>query len=135
MSILDELVSEAYNTYTHNSFDDFLRSLDFNKSTAVTVVTLDNQVTNGGFEQWYDNNYDVAFPFFKKSLSAMNSDTARQVLDLVDQAMCRCAYNELLPSSSETEEYEDCDDLDTSYYDLRERFLDEVEQFLQARMK
>lgn len=140
-----EVMNKAYDRWQNTGWsqDEFWAQLSLRERIAVFVGKLNQQVENGGFSQWNYNSYSDCSDELIKFLRAIGP-TGRQVADMVIEALSRIAtcepghydtvmvWDEELEEDVEDEEWvedemEDLDDLDTLFYTLNDRMLDELE--------
>ena len=66
------------------SFGQFVDECTPIQQVAVTIGKLNEQVGNGGFEQWDDNGYIEALDVLKDSLTLIGTNTANSVMGILD---------------------------------------------------
>lgn len=86
---LQNIMDAAYAKWDNGQdMEEWFQALDENEQIAVAIGKFNQQVTNGGFYQWWDNGYAVAmYASLIKGLEMMldlNLSTASTVLDLVE---------------------------------------------------
>ena len=134
-----ELMDEAYKGFTDSmSNEDFRATLSPKHRDAVILGNLNYQVGNGGFQQWYDNNYgkrDIDY-LINTLLPQITTFAGEKVLDILEQVRAiREEYEEITRGM----EYEDNEvehiwrayDLqDDRYYDIDDQFMEDVQEYL-----
>lgn len=149
-----ELMDAACSLWKENnwSYTKLLTQLPNNQRAAVLLGTLNYQVLNGGFYQWYDNGYYQGTNSLLRVLSRMESSCplAGAVRALVEQASLLIQEAELINESDyygEEEDDEECSawdqaeedreeilqklsPIDESYWVISEHFMVQAEVFL-----
>jgi hypothetical protein len=131
------LVDEAYDLWQkpENNWnkDQFLQNLPSQAHRdAVILGNLNYQVGNGGFEQWFGNDYgdrDAEY-LIGTLLPAIGTPSAKRVMYLVEEAYdLREEYD---PYEGEPNEdaSNDLDNLDSEYYAIDDEFMKDVNQYL-----
>lgn len=105
---------------------------------AVHTGNFNYQVCNGGFTQWWDNQYGMpsTVEFLLRAMERMDTDIARAVAELLS------FYKRIIGSYSPSKHFEIDEDkwerihdklseLDTKFYELDEQFLKDCEAHLQ----
>lgn len=114
--------SEGYDWFIYNLPRDDWR-------VAVLLGNLNYQVENGGFEQWHYNGYSSQYARVRVLVEQIDKD----VLHLLD------AFMKLVEKGifdSESEEFDEetantlCLALDCTYYNINQKFLTNVNQYL-----
>jgi hypothetical protein len=116
-------------------FDD----MDYHERFAVAVLEMHSQVCNGGFQQYLDNAYadPDTLSFLDRALKKMLSPAASAVRDILASFanLCDEIDWELPADEDEFEAVTDAfDPMDTAYYALSDRFVEECCQRLAALM-
>jgi len=126
--------SEEGKNWNHKDFLDNLPSVVH--KYAVILGNLNQQVENGGFEQWYGNNYGERDDeiLVKEILPQIGTQNAAKVSDLIEIAMSIRADELRGTTEYEDEEFENVwenhGDIDGIYYGINEEFLKEVNEYL-----
>ncbi len=117
-------------------YEQWVMELNPNVHDVLILCDLMAQVWNGGFEQWYSNGYGGAVLQCLEALLRLNSNAAKVVHDLVQQA-----DNFYTTTNRNNEwEYETMlwrfDDLDTAFYTGVDNLLaDDVERLAVRTVK
>ena len=114
--------------------EEFWEQLDPEEYFAVMTGKLNQQVENGGFLQWYDNQYGTAeiVNYLIETLPRLNTVSCMQVVELLRQ------YKEAVEMRDEWDEEDDryenfsgnVEPLDTAYYAINEQFMRDVQEAL-----
>lgn len=144
MGIHQEIMDKAYVKFGNVGYAEFVDSLDEKEGLAVLAGNLNYQVGNGGFYQWYSNEYNLGLNRLVDLLEKYGDglQTFRELKDIL------ISYKELEEAYIEEEyeeEYEDEYDegyeerfsdglrhLDGLYRDMEDNFLKEVEKVLSS---
>lgn len=129
MSLHQSLMDSAYDKWETGSYHEFLMRLDFLERSAVVLGNLNYQVENGGFSQWMFNGYNEGSLFLTFVLDDINTEISKQVKGLVVEAMHR--FNDY--PGVNCADVDNLDDLDSDYYAVSSKFLEEVEQYLESK--
>ena len=135
-------MDQAYDRWTAEndrrmSKQDFWDQLDAKERIAVFTGNLNQQVCNGGFEQWADNGYaePEVVTFLLRLLRRMDTETSHAVADLITEfQLLREEYGQTDNGHYDEEMAEELaertDPLDTVYYKINDQFLAEVDDEL-----
>jgi hypothetical protein len=130
------VMNGAYEKWQNGwSYENFLDHLTYLERCVVVTGNLNYQVENGGFAQWYDNNYhtgaNTLLCFLENELA---TDTAKDAAQLVRRCI---AENEQYESKYHTDWYEyeygerpETGDLDNAYYAINETLMSELESYV-----
>lgn len=78
-------MDNAYDTWNSNiSRDQFLNNLTYYEKVAVIFGNLNYQVENGGFSQWYENDYYDDYEFLYTFINKSNYKNKYEFLNLLD---------------------------------------------------
>lgn len=78
-------MDNAYDTWNSNiSRDQFLNNLTYYEKVAVIFGNLNYQVENGGFSQWYENDYYDDYEFLYAFINKSNYKNKYEFLNLLD---------------------------------------------------
>jgi hypothetical protein len=139
-SLTQKLMSEAYKTWEGRndwSYSDFVNSLDHAHCVAVVIGNLNYQVENGGFSQWHGNGYSAARHALREALGSVGTETALKAHTMMEHAallMVRADKASARGNDDEADRIADkVDELDTAFYALNDRLLNDVEAYLTAR--
>jgi hypothetical protein len=130
-----QLMDQAYARFQANrhwSRDQFIMRLNWLETVAVLTGNLNYQVENGGFAQWHDNGYSEHTKQLLEVLNEINTDTSKQVVELV---------LEFMGGIRELEDEEDwevlvntSDDISDRFYAINKQLLSDVEDFLHREL-
>ena len=138
-SLFQKLMDSAYARWKENekkwrSFTAFVHNLSSDERTAVLIGKLNQQVTNGGFAQWCDNDYAEPLRELKASLDLVGTKKSKQAWDLACRA--RGIYNVQQMHYDDGYECDFMNDkldaLDEEFYLLNDALLFDCEAFFQA---
>jgi hypothetical protein len=131
ISYHQKLMNEAYASFKKLSYDEFINQLDEKHKVAVILGNLNYQVGNGGFSQWYYNNYHKAFTKYAGILNTAISKIDNRVIsprfyelkkaisyallaiDSIDDA------NDAYGEDEDEIDYSTLDKLDDRFYELK----------------
>ncbi len=151
------MMDKAYEMWTTSeenknmSYEDFLEmvkeELGIDYLHAVITGNMNYQVENGGWYQWHDNNYSVTMEdlveFFKQP-EFKDSDEVIQLLRILDDLEEHLDWKERgdqevqqvdydfqdLFERALDDEFMDCiERLDSQYYQIREKIMDQLENY------
>jgi antitoxin component YwqK of YwqJK toxin-antitoxin module len=112
------------------------KSLSYAQKTLYYWWYLDEQVTNGGFVQFYYNGYDVYIPVIIKGLTHIGD---HKMVDLIQKAETIYRKNkEIIDQARERnlfgsglyESLTELSELDSLYYELNDQTMYEIEQYI-----
>ena len=150
-----ELMDAAHEKWNDNlNYNQFIDMLPKAEKYAVLFGNMNYQIGNGGWYQWCDNGYCTRIKALVNALTEMNTDTSNQILKMLDVVKPTLKYD-VLDGSKESRgcctnyfkekkrKYWDDDDddddddehpnfesIDTQYYELEDKFMEECEVFL-----
>lgn len=159
VDVIQELMNEAYDKWQKGwSRSDFLEYVKKNLSEehyiAVIFGNLNYQVENGGFNQWDFNGYSEDLDDLLYYIKEIPGEESKTVEDLLlefkkckedrDNKMHASDYN--LPYELHDHLYEIQElireefhllirDLDDAYYEVNEKFLENLNKYLERRLK
>lgn len=119
------------------SYADFLLSLSPIDRSVVVCANLNNQVENGGFEQWFENGYDVGTSYLFWALNSIQTKNCKKVSNLL--AVALEAKNEMSEFENEHDSpeidgiLEGLDKLDTEYYKISGAFMKDLSDWVQKQ--
>jgi hypothetical protein len=131
-SILDEAEKESKRYSPHPSRQEFLEKVSGLGVIALPLAGLIYQVQNGGFYQWWSNNYGknpIELGFLRTALHMVGSRTAREALVLVNQFVYLCEDD---PDRLDDEEFDmfrfSENRLNDRFYEIDNQLLDDIEK-------
>ena len=138
MSVHQKIMNQAYGQYDeYRNYDHFVKGISEIERQAVLTGIMNYQVENGGFIQWFDNNYGTTIAvqeivkvaeMIKTPVAAKVKELMTKYLEAVDDA-CDDPYN-LRDGEWEYINHE-LGLLDYKYYAISGRWLKELDQFFQ----
>lgn len=123
--IQQQLMDTAHSKWAQSprwSVEEFFFNLTVPEKIACAVGHLNYQVENGGFIQWHCNGYSAARQDLRIALRAVNSETSKKVLEIVNKAVRIIEMGGELSFGN----------LDDDYYGLSEALLADMDNFLKS---
>ena len=136
-NLFNFITKECYINWADDiSRDQFVHGLTDYEKVAVLFNTLDQQVLNGGFQQWYDNKYYYELDDLYDMAEEYHFDLNTNITELLEEVRGTIDSIENL-DSYDTFYYDDLETrynflstLDDKYVNLRESLLNDVEDYL-----
>lgn len=140
-----DLMDEAYNLWQSNpdwNSQDFINNLKSKiHKDAVVLGNLNYQVENGGFDQWWFNEYgprDYRY-LMNEILHSVNIQSFQIVLNIVRKAVPKLEELSRIQNNWGEDDEDDeafilekeLDDLNSEYYEVNDQFMEDVEKYLQ----
>lgn len=121
-SLMDKAYDRWNGEWKGFSYDQFVAQLDYAERLAVLAGNLNYQVCNGGFAQWFYNDYGShAGTVIRLLTEYKDRPGVSEVIDLIRDARERDGWNG---------DSANFDDLDTRFYAVNDTFLKSVEAIL-----
>lgn len=160
----EALLKIAYDRWEDNdkkesklwNYEDMLHNCSPIEREAVLIGNLDSQVNNGGFELWVDNGYATQLDSLVRILKSIGGKTVQLVIEMiqklepfilrnvdnrgfaggywVDEDNDQEHTSEGYLDDYKTEGMELADTLDSSYYEISDKFSEEVETYFTGRI-
>lgn len=143
-----QLMNEAYDRWENGmSKEDFLDQLSPQERFAVTTGNLNYQVENGGFQQWWGNDYATpeTVSYLRRQLGRMEHPAARCVATLLEEftrlteglseqdwsdTHCTNRWGDFVEDGAWEEMNEALSALDDRYYALNDQLMSAIEDRL-----
>ena len=144
---LDNIMARAYARLDENDWnkEEFYDNLEGDEDLVVPYVIMNNQVGNGGWDQWHHNGYinDFGLNRIRRTLKLIDSDESREVLRILDEFMKLLSDfgvdpndpNSYVDEHDEEEFYDRADELDDAFYRVNEKVLEQLEAIMAERAK
>ena len=147
-SVHQQLMDEAYDKWRNNKnwdYNDFVSELGIKHALAVLTGNLNYQVENGGFSQWYFNDYSSEAQKLLTLLSFYKEEPViAEVIQLVEKAVriidnyeieivrvrSQWDYDDEEIEELENKMKDKLDELDDKYYEINDEFMKVMEKIL-----
>lgn len=147
-SVHQQLMDEAYDKWRNNKnwdYNEFVDELDIKHALAVLTGDLNYQVKNGGFSQWYFNDYASEAQRLLTLLSFYKEEPViAEVIQLVEKAVriideyeigiirvkSQWDYYAEEIEELENEMQDKFDELTDKYYEINDEFMKVMEKIL-----
>ena len=138
---IDRLVNESHDLWekTDVRFAGLLEKISDHQRVAMLCAKLNYQVENGGFDQWYVNEYGKEGPVdqLDRFLMLVGTPHALEVAEMIQKfknIVDRYGnYSNDADDGESTEYMTRVDELDSAFYKINTAFMDGVESWLSAR--
>ena len=77
LTIIQPIFARICDKRKGNDLESFLMNLNLAERSLYTIGILNQQVENGGFNQWRENGYDVAPQFLKSALRVLGKQSLK----------------------------------------------------------
>lgn len=137
------LMDKAYDIWQANpnlTTEQFIESVNEKHRPFVAFGKLNQQVENGGFQQYYDNGYNVMLKYAISMVKMLRSEESKKVLEILrevkvlyrqlDNKVQRNKHYGIDDHLSDLYEFNSLCKFDDQYYELNDKVMDEIESYI-----